>query len=154
MACVEIIFSDRQETFSIVDKWKDLCAAAEMLLNFSIPERCAMAWQKGNHATACDDLENLLTNTLIHFFIGAGSHLESTPIVWGESLDDRRAMRADLARLKTSLVKAIRKEAASWQLLAAAELTNALCCDYRRLITSHGRRCSCLTGHDARWRHD
>jgi hypothetical protein len=80
-------------------------------------------------------------------------YLERTPIVWGDSFDDRCAIRAGLARLKIPLAKAIKKEAASWQLLAAAELIDKLCSDYLRLIASHGKKCSCLTGHDARWRH-
>jgi hypothetical protein len=153
MACVEIIPLDRQETFSIVDRWKDLCAAAAMLPGFSIPERCARAWRKGNCVAACDDLENVLIFLSIYCRIGAVDYLENTPIVWGESSEDRRAIRAGLARLKMPLAKAIRKEAASWQLLVAADLIDKLCRDYRRLIASHGEKCSCLTGHDARWRH-
>ena len=154
MACVEIIPLDRQETFSIIDRWKDLCAAAAMLPGLSIPERCARTWRKGSCAAACDELENILISLLIHCRIGAVDYMENTPIVWGESFDDRRAIRASLARLKIPLAKAIKKEAASWQLTAAAELINKLCCDYARLIASHGRKCSCLTGHDARWRHN
>jgi hypothetical protein len=153
MACVQMFLPDRHETFSIVDRWKDLCAAAAMLPGFSVPGRRMMVWEKGSSVAACDDLENVLIVLFIHCRIGAVDYLENTPIVWGESFDDRRAIRASLARLKIPLAKAIKKEAASWQLTAAAELINKLCCDYARLIASHGEKCSCLTGHDARWRH-
>jgi hypothetical protein len=152
MACVEMTPLDRQETFSIVDRWKDLCAAAAMLPEFSIPKRYTMAWEKGNCVAACDDLENFLIVLFVYCRIGAVDYLERTPIAWGESLDDRRAIRIGLARLKMPLAKAIRKEAASWQLLAAAGLIDKLCHDYRRLIVSHGEKCSCLTGRDGRWR--
>jgi hypothetical protein len=153
MSCVELIPLDRQEVFSIVDRWKDLCAAAAMLSGFSIPERWMSAWKKGSCVAACDDLENILIVLFVYCRIGAMDYLERTPIVWGESLDDRHAIRVGLARLKIPLAKAIKKEAASWQLLMAAELIDKLCCDYRRLIASHGEKCSCLTGRDARWRH-
>jgi hypothetical protein len=152
MACVETIPLDRQETFSIFDRWKDLCAAAAILPGFSIPERCKRIWRKGNCVAACNDLESVLIILFIYCRIGAVDYLEHAAIVWGESSDDRRAIRADLARLKISLAKAISKEAVSWQLLMAAELIDKLCCDYRRLIASHGEKCSCLTGHDVRWR--
>jgi hypothetical protein len=153
MSWVEMISLDRQEAFSIVDRWKDLCAAAAMLSGLSIPERCASAWRKGRCAAACDDLENVLIVLFIYCRTGAVNYLEHTPIVWGESLGDRCAINVGLARLKMPLAKAIRKEAASWQLLMAAELINTLCRDYQRLVASHGIKCSCLTGHDARWRH-
>jgi hypothetical protein len=143
---------DRQEAFSIVDRWKDLCAVAVMLPGFSIPERCMRAWRKGGCVAACDDLENILIVLFVYCHIGAMDYLEHTPIAWEESLDDRRAIRIGLARLKIFLAKAIKKEAASWQLLASADLIDKLCRDYRRLIASHGEKCSCLTGHDARWR--
>jgi hypothetical protein len=152
MSCVEIVPLDRQETFSIVDRWKDLCAAAAMLPGFNIPERCMSAWRKESCVAACDDLENILIIFFVYCRIGAMDFLEHTPIVWGESLDDRRAIRIGVARLKMPLAKAIRKEAASWQLLVAADLIDKLCRDYRRLIASHGEKCSCLTGHDGRWR--
>jgi hypothetical protein len=152
MACIEMIPLDRQETFSIVERWKDLCAAAAILPGFSIPERCTSAWKKGSCVAACDDLENILIVLFVYCRIGAVNYFENTPIVWGESSDDRRAIRAGLIKLKIPLAKAIKKEAVSWQLLAAAELINKLCRDYRRLIVSHGEKCSCLTGHDARQR--
>ena len=152
MACVEIIPLDRQEAFSIVDRWKDLCAVAAMLPGFNIPEGCTRAWRTENCAAACDELENVLISLFSYCRIGAVDYLENTPIVWGESFDDRRAVRAGLARLKISLTKAVKKEAASWQLLMAAELIDKLCRDYRRLIASHGGKCSCLSGHDVRWR--
>jgi hypothetical protein len=152
MACVEMIPLDRQETFSIIDRWKDLCAAAAMLPGFSIPERCTTAWRKGSCVAACDDLENILITLFIYCRTGAVDYLENTPIAWGESFDDRRAIRAGVARLKMPLAKAIRKEAVSWQLMMAAELIDKLGRDYQRLVASHGGKCSCLTGHDARWR--
>jgi hypothetical protein len=154
MACVKIIPLDRQETFSIGDRWKDLCAVAEMLPGFSLPERCAKTWRKGYPASACDDLENILTGLLIYCRVSTVGCLEHIPIIWGESFDDRRAIRANLIGLDIFLGKALRKEAASWQLLAAAELINKLRRDYQRLIVAHGKKCSCLTGHDARWRQD
>jgi hypothetical protein len=152
MSCVEMIPLDRQEVFSIVDRWKDLCVVAAMLPGFSISEKCTKAWGKGNCVAACDGMENILIVLFVYCRIGAIDYLENTPIVWGESLDDRCAIRTGLARLKIFLAKAIKNEAASWQLLAAAELIDKLCRDYRRLIASHGGKCSCLTGHDARWR--
>jgi hypothetical protein len=152
MSCVEIIPLDKQEAFSIVDRWEDLCVAAAMLPGFIIPERCMRAWRKGSCMTACNDLENVLIILFVYCRIGAINYLENTPIVWGESFDDRRAIRAGLARLKIPLAKAMRHESASWQLQAAAELIDKLCRDYQRLIASHGEKCSCLTGRDARWR--
>jgi hypothetical protein len=152
MSCVEMISLDRQETFSIVDRWEELCTVAAMLPGFTIPERCIRVWRKGSCVAACNDLENVLIILFTYCRIGAIDYLAHAPILWGESFDNRRAIQAGLARLKVSLAKAIKKEAASWQLLVAAELVDKLCRDYLRLIASHGGECSCLSGRDGRWR--
>lgn len=151
-ACVEIVLHDRQETFSAVDRWRDLYAAAALLPGFKIPERYLVAWRNGDCIRACDSLERSLAKLFVYCYIGAVDFLANTPIIWGEAAKDRRAVREDLIKLKIILAKAVAGEAVSWQLLAAVELINKLCCDYQHLVASHSKKCSCLHGHDARWR--